>query len=366
MISEFLRRFPSRVFVLANVLFWLLMTVVATENSYRRQMLRSANVDWFEYWCYYLPWWGNWAIVTPILIAFARTVRLDDQHRVGFVAKNLLMIVIVMPIYWLVCSVESHLLNNDWGINLDVLLESLSSLVYTPIHLDIMLYVAVIGVGYTISHYERSKEQALHNQNLVNQLLETELQALKSQLSPHFLFNTLNTISGLVRLDQKNDAVSALSELSHMFRKVLENQRRQLTTLNTEMEFIQSYLSIQKMRFEDKLDIELEVDPQCLHAELPFMLLHTLVENAVQHGSQLESDHNLLKLEIKQQDDKLAIRLTNKVCHSSDHKGFGIGLDNCKKRLQHIYGDDHHFEHKEIENGQYLSCLTLPFGGPDV
>lgn len=209
-------------------------------------------------------------------------------------------------------------------------------------------------------YYNSSKEHAVANQELANQLLKVELQSLKSQLSPHFLFNTLNTISGLVRLDDKNSAVKALSELSKMFRKVLENQKNQLTSLATEMEFINSYLSIQKMRFENKLAFDVVIDDPCLDAEIPFMLLHTLVENAVQHGSQLESNKNPLKLSISQDDNTLYISLTNKVSTGDDHKGFGIGLNNCRQRLNHIYGENYRLVSSPTDDGSYITQLELP------
>jgi LytS/YehU family sensor histidine kinase len=180
------------------------------------------------------------------------------------------------------------------------------------------------------------------------------------------LFNTLNTISGLVRLEQKEGAVHALSELSKMFRKVLENQKNQLASLKNEMEFIDSYLNIQKIRFENKLAVKIDIQPECMDAELPFMLLHTLVENAVQHGSQLESDENLLHLKVEREDSNLHIELTNKVSINDDHKGFGIGLKNCRKRLKHIYSDSYTLDCFETDDGHYKTTLKLPIGISDA
>jgi len=122
-----------------------------------------------------------------------------------------------------------------------------------------------------------------------------------------------------------------------MFRGVLENQNQQLTSLKNEMDFIDSYLAIQKLRFENKISLQLDIAENCMEAELPFMLLHTLVENAVQHGSQLESDENIMLLKVSSVDNRLNINLLNKASKSDDHKGFGIGVSNTRDRLEKLY-----------------------------
>jgi LytS/YehU family sensor histidine kinase len=232
----------------------------------------------------------------------------------------------------------------------------------SPLHLDFMVYLAVASLGLTVSFYNKARDQAIHNQKLVNQLLDIELQSLKSQLSPHFLFNTLNTISGLIRLDEKNKAIKALSDLSQMFRTVLENQKTQLTTLRNEMKFINSYLAIQKMRFEHKLRVEMEISQESLDIDVPFMLLHTLVENAVQHGSQMESDQNLIKLWVTSDGKRLFIRLVNQVAQQEKNHGFGIGFKNCQKRLSRLYQENYTLVCKQTDDAHYETVLTIPAG----
>jgi LytS/YehU family sensor histidine kinase len=254
-------------------------------------------------------------------------------------------------------------MRNDYRFDMEAFRVASEHLITSPLHMDVLVYAAIASLGFTMSYYSRAKRQAVYNQQLNNQLLKVELQSLKSQLSPHFLFNTLNTISGLVRLEHKDNAVKALSELSLMFRKVLENQKKQLTSLSNEIEFINSYLAIQKMRFENKLAVEMDVSEESLNVQVPFMLLHTLVENAVQHGSQLESDQNLLKLVITTDGQVLSIRLVNKVAQHDNHKGFGIGLSNCKKRLHHIYGGNYTLICNDTDNSHFETILILPTGG---
>lgn len=364
--NAFFRNFPSRLFCLSNLLFWLVLNSVATENTHRTRLFYGQYSNWYLTWVDYVPWWMNWALVTPVVIAAIYVIKFDEKKVFLFIGKNLLLLVLVMPVYWSFTLVQAALLHSYGVFSWSVLKSTAAHVLLSPMHFDLLIYLAVTCLGYTMKYYSSNKQQALHNQQLANQLLRVELESLKSQLSPHFLFNTLNTISGLVRLEQKSDAVHALSELSKMFRKVLENQKNQLTSLKNEMEFIDSYLNIQKMRFENKLAVKIEIHPDCLETELPFMLLHTLVENAVQHGSQLESDENLLHLRITINDSALLIELTNKVSVNDDHKGFGIGLENCRKRLKHIYFDAYTLDCSETDDGYYKTILKLPAGITDA
>ena len=179
------------------------------------------------------------------------------------------------------------------------------------------------------------------------------------------MFNTLNTIASLVRLKREKDAVNALSELSQMLRTILENKNNEDVRIKDEIAFINCYLSIQKMRFAEKLETKVTVAEDCLNIQIPNMLLHPLVENAVQHGSQLESNKNPLNLDIKRTHNELRVKLTNKVAHNEKHKGFGIGLTNTRARLSRLYS---HFqlELNPINDDVFETLLAIPIGEQDA
>lgn len=362
MFDEVKQYLPTRLFMLTNILFWLALNTVSTYHSYSRLVDAGKTPDWYLNWLMYLPYWGNWILITPLVITLVRYAGNKYRKLTPIVLFNLGLMLFCMLLYWLFTLVQSTWLHSYGNLSWESLQIGFGHLIKSPMHIDMLVYGAVMCLGLTMNYYDKVQRQAIHNQKLANQLLKVELQSLKAQLSPHFLFNTLNTISGLIRLDQKQQAVSALSELSLMFRKVLENQSKQLTTLGEEMEFIHSYLAIQKLRFEKKLRIKVSVTDESLEVHLPFMLLHTLVENAVQHGSQLESDENKLDLEICTEKTMLHIRLTNKACSTLGHKGFGIGLKNCQQRLKHIYQDRYVLQSKARSDGYYETFVALPVG----
>ena len=297
---------------------------------------RPAN--WLDIWLEHLPWWGNWAIIAPLIVASTAVNIINSKHLFRFIVKNLIVMLLIFSLYWGLMIIEVSLIDTG-RISPQELSATINRLWLSPLHMYFLIYMAVLCSGYALSYYKSSKQQAIQNELLSKQLIEVELQSLKSQLNPHFLFNTLNTISSLIRLDSKQSAIKALSELSLMLRKVLENHDNQLISLKQEIDFINSYLTIQKMRFANKLDTKIRVDNECLEAQIPFMLLQPFVENAVQHGSQLESNKNTVELEIYKKQDNLVIRLTNKIPEFDEHKGFGIGLKNCRERMKKLYRD---------------------------
>ncbi|WP_448213962.1 sensor histidine kinase [Colwellia sp. MEBiC06753] len=365
MFKTFIDNLPSRYFWLGNVIFWLLLNSMAATNSYRMALHFNRPEPWLDIWLEYLPWWGNWALIAPLIIASTQIIAFDANKLTSFIIKTFGVMLVFFSGYWGLTIVEVALLNKGY-INLQVIKESVAQLLLSPLHMDFLVYLAVLCSGYSYTYYKRSRQQSKRNQELSEQLLQIELQSLKSQLNPHFLFNTLNTIASLIRLDNKSHAIKALSELSSMLRKVLENQRHQLISLGQEVEFIESYLTIQKMRFSHKLTTSLEVDTECLDIEVPFMLLQPLVENAVQHGSQLESDQNELKLSIYCGQGYLHVKLINKIPEKDEHQGFGIGLSNCRKRLEKLYDLDFQLTLTPKQDGYFETYLCMPIGVLDA
>jgi len=365
MFKTFLNNLPSKYFWLANIVFWLLLNTLAATNSYRMSLHFDRPVVWTEVWLEYLPWWGNWAFVTPLVIASTQMISFENNRKLAFAMKSLATMFLFLGGYWLLTTIELSLINHG-VVKLEYINDALTRLFLSPLHMDFLVYLAVVCSGYSYTYYKYSRREKLRNKDLSEQLLQVELQSLKSQLNPHFLFNTLNTIASLIRLDNKKSAIKALSELSFMLRKVLENQRHQLITLEQEIEFIESYLTIQKMRFEHKLVTKVDVDEDCLGFEVPFMLLQPLVENAVQHGSQLESNKNELSLHVYCQNQYVHMKLINKIPEKDEHQGFGIGLSNCRKRLEKLYHLDFQLSLTPMENGYFETYLCMPIGVLDA
>ncbi len=185
------------------------------------------------------------------------------------------------------------------------------------------------------------------------------------QLHPHFLFNTLNTISELIHRDTKA-ADRMVARLGDLLRLALETQSAQEVPLKQELEFLEKYLDIERMRFHDRLTINMDVDPQSLDARLPNMILQPLVENAIKHGIAARPGAGKININIKRDGDKLRVS----VC--DDGTGLpagwqtmeaheGIGLRNTRQRLEQLYNGGHRFELHDVAGGGVEAEMTIPY-----
>jgi LytS/YehU family sensor histidine kinase len=278
------------------------------------------------------------------------------------VAAHICAMPVLLLSYWFFCTLCGQLLR---GNGLSQYWESISYILRSSPQLDIAIYAGVLVSSLGLRFYHQSMHERYEIKRLQNLLIQEQLKALRSQLNPHFLFNTLNTIASLVRLKREKQAISALSELSTMLRTILENKNQKEIRIRDEISFINSYLAIQKLRFSDKLDTYIHVQADCLEIEIPNMLLQPLVENAVQHGSQLESNQNPLSVEISRLDDNLKFVMVNKVAENDKHDGFGIGLSNTRERLARLYGQ-FRLELTPLKEGLFETVLTIPVGAKDA
>lgn len=211
----------------------------------------------------------------------------------------------------------------------------------------------------------RDKQRELVD--MEKQLSQAEMKALKSQLQPHFLFNTLNTISALMEFNIKG-AQKIVSNLGGLLRKVLDSNKQNFTPLSEEIDFIKNYLSIEQVRFSDRLEVKYDIEEDTLNTPVPNLLLQPLVENAIKHGFASQTGKGIIEVIAKKVDDKY-IRLTVKDDGSGTQKheneliNTGIGLKNVKDRLELIYKSDYKFQIiTGVEKG-FEVIITIPVGG---
>ncbi|GAB5379900.1 MAG: hypothetical protein Alis3KO_14420 [Aliiglaciecola sp.] len=356
--SEFLNRY----FWFANIFFWLAVHAFFTHIQHGAALGTPKELSWIWTWVLLSPWFLNWIPITGAIFAVVKHNDRPEKPLTNKVLSHLFWMVVLLFLYWFLATFIRLLLS---GNSLDEYGPAVLRTLTTSSQLDIFIYLGVLASGMGIRFYHNAIQESIELKRMHHALTQEQLKTLRSQLNPHFLFNALNTIASLVRLKREKDAVSALSELSLMLRKILENKNHNDIKIRDEIAFINSYLAIQKMRFADKLDTTIFVQPECLELAIPNMLLHPLVENAVQHGSQLESNKNLLNLKITRDKDELKVVLTNKIAKNDQHSGFGIGLTNTRERLSRIYG---HFrlELHPLQDDLFETLLAIPIGEKDA
>lgn len=214
------------------------------------------------------------------------------------------------------------------------------------------------GIGY----YQRYREKETAAANLQAQLVNAQIRALRMQLNPHFLFNTMNSISSLMRSDVAS-ADLMLEQLSRLLRITLQRGDAQFIPLSDEMEFIELYLAMQDRRFAGRVRQEMRVDPHLHDAFVPTMILQPIVENAYTHGLSRLSRDGVLAVEVSSRDSKLRLCVTNTglgLRSTPAREGKGVGLSNVKDRLRMHYGPDHTFSISELENNIVQVVVTLP------
>ena len=228
---------------------------------------------------------------------------------------------------------------------------------------------AIIGAWsalyFSINYFILLEEQADRMTRLENQASAAQLAMLRYQLNPHFLFNTLNSISTLVLLKQTERANAMLSRLSSFLRYTLANEATAQVALGQEIETTKAYLEIEKMRFEDRLRTHFSLDPAAQHARVPSLLLQPIVENAIKYAVTPHEEGADISIEARRVGDRLKITVSDTGpgpgAASAGSPSTGVGLANIRDRLREAYGADHQFESRTVQGGGYAVTIDVPY-----
>ena len=241
--------------------------------------------------------------------------------------------------------------------------------------LDATLLGAWSALYFAINYFLRIEEQADQLIVLEAQATSAQLAMLRYQLNPHFLFNTLNSISTLVLLRQTEPANAMLSRLSAFLRYTLANEPTGQVTLAQEVETLKLYLDIEKMRFEERLRPHFDIDPSVADARVPSLILQPLVENAIKYAVTPKEDGADILVAAQRRDDTLWIEVTDsgpglnigdtRPTLASPKLSTGVGLANIRDRLAQAYGDKQRFTPKSIPGGGFSVTLELPYSAED-
>ncbi|MEP4496206.1 MAG: histidine kinase [Ekhidna sp.] len=214
-----------------------------------------------------------------------------------------------------------------------------------------IIMVLIMSISYYVRYTSQQKELNI-----------AKLNALQMQLHPHFLFNTLNSITSLIDIDSKK-AQKMLTQLGFLMREILEKDHKHLISLESEMEYIKAYLEIEHIRFQDRLKLDLSIEKDVSNAKIPALILQPIVENAIKHGISKCPDGGEISVHASRSNgSKLIIEVLNdfqELNSSSKIDGYGIGTSNVSKRLKQMYGDDQTFIQR-IAGTKYITEITFP------
>lgn len=295
---------------------------------------------WPELFCFRTLYWLVWALATPLVLLLGGRIAAQDARRLGWAGH-------------LLACMGIGLLSALWTA---VLEQALDPWLATPppswtalwkqhfvggMLTSMVLYVTVLAIGYGLRAREGLVREQARRARLNEQLMQAQLDVLRHQIEPHFLFNTLNAVTGLIREQRSDAAVGMLTRLGELLRRGLADAGRNVVTLGEELAFLDKYLAIQQVRFEERLLVAIEVPADLLPARVPGLLLQPLVENAFKHGLAHRPQGGRIVLSAAAAQGALSITIYNDGPPLPAALPEGrIGLANVRQRLASMYGGD--------------------------
>lgn len=318
---------------------WTVVAVVFAVQRSIHDDLDSHRFDALTYLRWSLIQWYSWAALAPLVFRLAARYRFDPASRLRGVGIHALASIVVTFLSMLIGATVSTLFEpSGLGEQLHQFTRHMGTGLFT--------YWALLAIQQSVQLHEEKTRREIEASRLASELAQSRLHALKSQLQPHFLFNTLHAIATLLR----EDALSAedmLIRLSDLLRAFLEDQDGQEIALRRELVLLDLYLGIQQMRFKDRLSTRIYVQPGTVDCAVPSLILQPIVENAIRYGIGEQVGDDRVEVDIRHEGDSLVIEVRN---HNSTLEragpddapasGHGIGLRNTALRLRELYGDD--------------------------
>lgn len=310
-----------------------------------------------------LPWY-YWALLTPLILSLAESLPLDRAPRARTFALHACIGVTAgfwFGIMWFLILIMGQPPFGGAIISARSMMFGLSF--FIPFGCGV--YATVTAVGYAMDFSRRLREREVVASQLQSQLKEAQLGALRMQLQPHFLFNTLNTIAMLIREGETQTSVRMLARLSDLLRHLLEDEGDQEVPVREELDFLGRYLEIEQLRFRDRLRVELNVEDGTRDAFIPNLVLQPIVENAIQHGIARRARAGALKLHVARENGSLLLSVCDDGPGLSDTFSLnnltGIGLRNTAARLQFLYGDNATLDVRNAEDQGTIVTIRLPW-----
>jgi len=347
---------------------WTIIGLFFVGRNIVSAVSRGQMLAWHRAILFEIIYWQLWAVWTPLIFRVARRFRIEGKNKLQAIAPLVLFGVVIallhisieyvvnLALAWGVIHVPAEEINQVIaGIKRTILIESFTGF---------LTYSAIVALYYALDYYRRFRERDVKASQLEAQLSQAQLHALKMQLHPHFLFNTLNTISVLMQ-ENVPAANRMLVRLSDLLRLTLESGSAQEVSLKQELEFLQRYLDIEQIRFQDRLTVSTDIDPATLDARVPNLILQPLVENAIRHGIAPRAEAGRIEISARRVDTimRLQVRDNGPGLRHDEQNPLtkGVGLSNTEARLCQLYGAAHRFDLSDATDGGLVVTIELPF-----
>ena len=303
--------------------------------------------------------WYSWGMVTLLILFIANRFQISRPVKLWNIVSLLLSSLFITSCYLLfytyfvVFGTDSGHIPGSFEDMLQFVISRHSTFYY-------LAFWATVAFENSVAFYNRYHEQTLKESELKSKLAKAQLDVLRSQLQPHFLFNTLNIISSKVINEETEAANDLLVKLSDLLRFNLDHADNHMVTLRDEMKFTNAFIALMQARFQDKLTIEQNISSDVLDFIVPSMILQPLVENAIKYSAASDGEVGKVNLTIKTDNKTVTIQIKNNLpVHNQSDSGTGVGLTNTKERLESLYGDEATLTFVK-ESDKALVTLSLP------
>ena len=340
--------------------FWTLVGLAFASQFYLSSTLLGRSVSWSQAIGYSLGDWYVYALLSWPALRLAQRFP-PEGGRPGRTAAIHLVAALVFSLAYvalrsLVGLAHSYFIDEPVTYG-----EIFRPLLLNTFPYNLLIYGVIVTISHALDYYRKYHERTVHALELEKHLTEARLQALLRQLKPHFLFNTLNGIASLMHSDV-HAADKMLVRLSELLRLTMHHRGQPLTPLREEIAFIEKYLEIERIRFRDRLAVEITVAPGVLEAEVPSLIIQPLVENAIRHGIEPQARPGRIAIEARREAGGvvLVVRDNGGGVPAGGFTREGIGLTNTRERLRELYGDKHRFELGNHNAGGLEVRIILP------
>ena len=334
---------------------WTLLASVFAVSSSLTYVIAYQPPQWRQTFLMAFTEWYVWAALTPPVVWLARSLALGRRR---WAARAATLAAVGLPIAILKVTL-TRILRGLAGPGEYFLISNLTT--------HYLIYWGIVGATHAVENYRAGRERELRAAQLEARLAEARMQALKMQLHPHFLFNTLNAIAELVHEDPHN-AEKMIGGLSELLRESLEAGLIDAVPLQRELDLLQRYVDIQRARFGDRLDLRVVApDVAVRDARVPILILQPLVENAIRHGLAERRHAGRIEVRAARHGDRLVLEVEDDGAGLRQRGREGVGVGNTRARLLEMYGAAHSFELMDRPEGGTIARLVIPWQtGPDA